>query len=63
MPDLAEILERLLDARRRLREHFAVLHRKLLDLARGDEVCRRLMTIPGVGPVSQTACRMISAGK
>ena len=51
MPDLAEILERLLDARRRLREHFAVLHRKLLDLARGDAVCRRLMTIPGVGPV------------
>src|SRR5918995_1789420 len=55
MPALAEILERLLDARRRLREHFAVLHRKLLDLARGDEVCRRLMTIPGVGPVVSLA--------
>ena len=55
MPDLAEILERLLDARRRLREHFAVLHRKLLDLARGDAVCRRLMTIPGVGPVVSLA--------
>ena len=26
MPDIAEILERLLDARRRLREHFAALH-------------------------------------
>jgi transposase len=55
MPDLAEILERLLDARRRLREHFAALHRKLLDLARGDAVCRRLMTIPGVGPVVSLA--------
>ena len=55
MSDLAEILERLLDARRRLREHFAALHRKLLDLARGDEVCRRLMTIPGVGPVVSLA--------
>ena len=51
MPDLAEIVERLLDARRRLREHFAALHRKLLELARRDEVCRRLMTVPGVGPV------------
>ena len=55
MPDLAEIVERLLEARRRLREHFAALHRKLLDLARGDAVCRRLMTIPGVGPVVSLA--------
>ena len=55
MPDLAEIIEPLLDARRRLREHFSALHRKLLDLARGDEVCRRLMTIPGVGPVVSLA--------
>ena len=38
-----------------MREHFAVLHRKLLDLARGDAVCRRLMTIPGVGPVVSLA--------
>ncbi len=55
MPDLAEIMEPLLDARRRLREHFSTLHRKLLDLARRDEVCRRLMSIPGVGPVVSLA--------
>lgn len=55
MPDLAEIMEPLLDARRRLREHFGTLHRKLLALARGDEVCRRLMSIPGVGPVVSLA--------
>src|SRR3954447_17273324 len=55
MPDLAEIMEPLLDARRRLREHFSALHRKLLELARGDEVCRRLMSIPGVGPVVSLA--------
>ena len=55
MPDLAEIMAPLLDARRRLREHFATLHRKLLELARGDEVCRRLMSIPGVGPVVSLA--------
>jgi transposase len=49
--ELAEIIEPLLDARRKLREHFADLHRKLLLIAKNDEVCRRLMTIPGVGPV------------
>ncbi|GEO16116.1 hypothetical protein MAE02_38120 [Microvirga aerophila] len=38
LPDLAEIVERLLDSRRKLREHFAALHHRLLDLARGDEV-------------------------
>ncbi|KXF77858.1 transposase [Paramesorhizobium deserti] len=49
--ELAEVIEPLLDARRTLREHFAALHRKLLLIVKNDEVCRRLMTIPGVGPV------------
>jgi len=34
--------------RRVLREQFSILHRRLLAIVR---VCRRLMTIPGVGPV------------
>ncbi|BCH26965.1 hypothetical protein MesoLjLb_67500 [Mesorhizobium sp. L-8-3] len=51
MPDLAEILEPLLDARDKLRQHFSALHRKVLLLAREDATCRRLMTIPGVGAV------------
>ena len=29
----------------------AVLHRRLLAVVRDDEVCRRLMTTPGVGPL------------
>jgi transposase len=33
------------------------LHRKLLSIARDDAVCRRLMTIPGVGPVVSLAFR------
>ena len=45
-------MEPLLAARRVLREKFAKLHRKVLLLARDNEVCQRLMTIPGVGPVS-----------
>ena len=32
-----------------------VLHRKLLSIVRDDEACRRLMTIPGVGPVTSLA--------
>ena len=34
-----------------LREQITVLHRRLLAIVRDDEVCRRLMTVPGVGPV------------
>src|SRR5512143_3109318 len=50
-PDLAVLVEPLLIVRRVLREQIAVLHRRLLAIARDDEVCRRLMTVPGVGPV------------
>jgi transposase len=50
-PDLAVLVEPLLVVRRVLREQTAVLHRRVLAIVRDDEVCRRLMTIPGVGPV------------
>jgi len=36
---------------RTLREQIGTLHRRLLAIVRDDEVCRRLMTVPGVGPV------------
>jgi transposase len=32
-----------------LREQFVIQHRRLLAIVRDDEVCRRLMTVPGVG--------------
>ena len=51
LPDIAILVEPLLVVRRVLREQIAVLHRRLLAIARDDEVCQRLMTIPGVGPV------------
>src|SRR6266567_666148 len=50
-PDLAAIVEPLLIARRVLREQLGVLHGQLLEIVRHDEVCRRLITTPGVGPV------------
>src|SRR6202166_1160273 len=51
VPDLAELVEPLLVVRRALREQFVILHRRLLAIVRDDEVCQRLITTPGVGPV------------
>ena len=51
LPDLAVLVEPLLVVRRVLREQLGILHRRLLTIVRDDEVCRRLMTVPGVGPV------------
>ena len=51
LPDLAALVEPLLVVRQVLREQVAVLHRRLLAVVRDDEVCRRLMTTPGVGPL------------
>ncbi len=51
LPDLAVLVEPLLIVRRVLREQIGVLHRRLLAIVRDDDVCRRLMTVPGVGPV------------
>jgi transposase len=50
-PDLAFLVEPLLVVRRALREQLGILHRSLLTVVRDDDVCRRLMTVPGVGPV------------
>ena len=49
IPDLAALVEPLLVVRRVLREQIVILHRRLLAIVREDEVCRRLMTTPGVG--------------
>jgi transposase len=51
LPDVVVLVEPLLIVRRVLREQIAILHRRLLSIVRDDEVCRRLMTVPGVGPV------------
>jgi transposase len=51
LPDLAVLVEPLLVVRQVVREQLGILHRRLLAIVRDDDVCRRLMTIPGVGPV------------
>ncbi|WP_026186977.1 IS110 family transposase [Ensifer sp. BR816] len=54
-PDLAEIMEPLLAGRRKLREELAKLDKRVVHEAKCDEVCKRLMTVPGVGPVVSLA--------
>ena len=51
IPDLVVLVGPLLIVWRVLREQIVILHRRLLTIVREDEVCRRLMTTPGVGPV------------
>ena len=48
---IAAFVEPVLCARRALREQYDRLHTMLLRIVRDDPICRRLMTMPGVGPV------------
>ena len=48
---LERVTEPLLRARVALAAEYATLHRQLLAAVRQDEVCGRLMTVPGVGAV------------
>ncbi len=50
--DLALLVEPLLRCPARcFANQIGILHRRLLAIVRDDDVCRRLMTVPGVGPV------------
>jgi transposase len=46
---LEAVVEPMLRAREALRTEAAALHRRMLAVVREHEVCRRLMTVPGVG--------------
>ena len=48
-PMLERVVEPMLRAREALRCEFHVLHRAVLAIVREDAVCRRLMSVPGVG--------------
>ncbi len=49
---LGEAVRPLLDVREKVIREIAVLHRKLLGLARNDAASRRSMTVPGIGPIT-----------
>jgi len=48
---LAAVMSALLEAHAALQAQYNVLHKRLLDLVRDDPLCRRLTTVPGIGPV------------
>ncbi|MCB0083723.1 MAG: IS110 family transposase, partial [Caldilineaceae bacterium] len=50
-PMLLAIVESLLKIRTDLLEEHGRLHKMVLDVVRADEVCRRFMSAPGVGPI------------
>ena len=50
--DLAEALLPVLEARLMLYRTYLVLDRRVKQEARNDAVCRQLMTVPGVGPIT-----------
>jgi transposase len=50
-PMLERVIEPMLRAREALSKEFHALHRAMLDLVRDNSLCRRLMTVPGVGAV------------
>ena len=51
-PWLGEMVRPMLTARAVLLDQLTRLHRRMLDAVRRDDVCRRFMTIQGVGPVT-----------
>ncbi len=54
---LAPVVDAMLGVRRELLQHLDDLHRLLLATVRTDPVCGRLMSVPGVGPVTALAFR------
>jgi len=55
---LEPVAAAMLQARASLRAESGKLHRMLLRIVRDDAVCRRLMTVPGVGPVLAVISRV-----
>jgi transposase len=50
-PELRMAIAPLLDARNMMRKQKVLLDRQLAQTARADAVCKRLMTVSGVGPI------------
>jgi transposase len=50
-PRLFAMVRPMLNAREALRQQCAVLHKMLIESVRSSTVCRRLLSVPGVGPV------------
>ena len=61
IPDLARsCLVRLVEMLRRLQTEITELDREIATRARADDVARRLMTVPGIGPLIATAIEALA---
>jgi transposase len=58
-PELASLVKSLLAMRANIAERIAELDARLRELAKTSPVCRRFMTVPGIGPLTALA---VSAG-
>jgi transposase len=56
-PLLMQLVEPLLAILATMGEQLARLTKQVLDIVREEEVCRRLMSVPGVGPITALAFR------
>lgn len=56
-PEVMPLVEPLLAILATMLEQFAHLTKRVLDIARDEDVCRRLMSVPGVGPITALAFR------
>lgn len=54
-PGLTSTVEPVLAARERLRKEAAKMTKRIKEMARRDDVTRRFMTVPGVGPMTAVA--------
>lgn len=56
-PDVMPLIEPLLAILATMLEQLSRLTKQVLDIAREEEICRRLMSVPGVGPITALAFR------
>jgi transposase len=54
---LCAAVDAILRTRQEVMERLAMLDRLVLDTVKADPVCRLLMTVPGVGPITSLAYR------
>ena len=58
-PLIAGLTECMLRARAALWQEYLRLHKLVVTIVRGDELCRRFMRIPGVGPINALAYKTL----
>ena len=56
-PDVMDLIRPLLAVLKTMMEQLATLTKQVLDIVNSEETCRRLMSVPGVGPITALAFR------